>query len=112
MIQCIAEHLTEAEAGDEVAELTAGTKNEDDLSLALCVFQGRALEEQGMDDAALEVYREALRSRKRDDELLKQARYRRGRLYLKLGKNSQGKKDLGKVYADDPDYEDVAELLK
>jgi tetratricopeptide (TPR) repeat protein len=112
LVLSMAELLTEAEAWDEVVELTAGTKNEDDVSLAICLYQGRALEEQGMHDAALEVYREALRARKRNEELLKQARYRRGRLYLKLGKNSQAKKDLGRVYADDPDYEDVAELLK
>jgi tetratricopeptide (TPR) repeat protein len=112
LVLSLAELLSETEAWDEVVELTAGTKNEDDITLAICIFQGRALEEQGMEDAAIEVYREALRARKRDEQLLKQARYQRGRLYLKLGKNSQARKDLGRVYADDPGYEDVAELLK
>jgi len=98
--------------GRSGAELTAGTKNEDDATLAICVLQAQALERQGMDEAALEVYRDALRSKKRDDELLKRARYGRGRLYIKLGKKAQGRKDLGRVYADDPNFADVAELLQ
>jgi hypothetical protein len=64
-----------------------------------------------MDEAALEVYRDCLRSKKRDLGLLKWARYDRGKLYLRLGKTSQGRKDLGAVYADEPGYRDVRELL-
>jgi tetratricopeptide (TPR) repeat protein len=108
----LAELLAEEEAWDELVELTAGTKNQDDLTLAICIFQARALESQGMDEAALEVYRDALRSKKRDDELLKRARYARGRLYLRLGKKAQGRKDLSRVYADDPSFEGVADLLR
>ncbi len=67
----LAELLSESEAWDEVVELTAGTKSEDDVTLAICPYQGLALERQGMDDAAMEVYRDCLRARKRDPELLK-----------------------------------------
>jgi tetratricopeptide (TPR) repeat protein len=112
LVLSLAELLAEVEAWDELAELTAGTKNEDDATLATCVLQARALEHQGPDEAALEVYRDALRSKKRSDELLKRARYGRGRLYLKLGKRAQGRKDLARVYADDPGFENVAELLQ
>ena len=35
----------------------------------------------------------------------------RGQLLLRLGKPSQARKDLGAVYADDPDYRDVRRLL-
>jgi tetratricopeptide (TPR) repeat protein len=112
IVLSLAELLAQSAAWDEVVELTAGTKNEDDATLATCIFQGQALEKKGMTDAALEVYRDALRSKKRNDELLKRARYQRGRLYLKLGKKAQGKKDLGRVYADEPGYLDVAQLLE
>lgn len=112
LVLSLAELLAETEAWDDLAELTAGTKNEDDVSLATCLFQAEALESQGIDEAALEVYRDALRSKKREDALLKQARYRRGKLYIKLGKKAQGRKDLGRVYADDPSFEDVAEMLQ
>lgn len=112
LILSLAELLADVEAWDELAGLTAGTKNEDDTTLAICVLQAQALEHQGMDDAALAVLREALRYKKRDAELLKQARYGRGRLYLKMGKKAQGRKDLGQVYADDPSFADVARLLE
>ena len=65
-----------------------------------------------MDDSALEVYGDALRSKKRNEELLNRARYGRGKLYIKMGKKAQGKKDLGRLYADDPGYADVASLLQ
>lgn len=102
-----------ADAGDwdEIVELGAGVANEDDVTLQIRLYQAAALAERGQDEVALEVYREALRSRKRSDQLLKEARYGRGRAYLRLGKKAQGRKDLAAVYADDPGYRDVAELL-
>jgi len=99
-------------AWDEIVDAAAGTKNDDDLTLQLRLFQARALREQGMNDAALEAYKDALRSKKRDPDLLNEARYRRGKLLLQLGKTSQAMKDLQTVYADDPTYEDVAELVR
>lgn len=108
----LAELLSEAKAYEEVVQLTAGVRNEDDLTLQLCIYQAEALQAQGMTDAALEVYREALRARKRDPELLKAARYGRGKIYIEGNRKAQGRKDLGRVYADDPGYRDVAELLK
>lgn len=97
---------------DEIVELAAGIPNDDDITLQTRLFQAQALIERGQREPALEVYREALRSKKRSPELLKDARYGRGRLLLDLGKRAQGRKDLAAVYADDPGYRDVAELLK
>jgi hypothetical protein len=54
----------------------------------------------------------ALRSKKRDSELLKEARFERGKLLFELGKTAQGKKDLEHVYANDPKYRDIAELVR
>jgi lipoprotein NlpI len=64
-----------------------------------------------MEEAAVEAHRDCLRSKKRDPQLLKWARYDRGQLYMRLGKTTQARKDLGAVYADDPNYRDVARLL-
>ena len=64
-----------------------------------------------MNEAALEAYNDALRSKKRDPELMKEARCERGKLYLTIGKKAQGRKDLEKVYADDAHFRDVADLL-
>lgn len=102
----------EDEAWDEIVEVAAGTKNEGHISLAIRLVQADALSKQGMDEAALEVYRDCLRSKARDENLLRAARYGRGATYLRLGKKAQGRKDLSNVYADDPHYRDVAELLK
>ena len=69
----LADLYAETGAWDEVVDLTAGVSNEDDVSLQVRLIQARAFREQGMDDAALEAYKDALRSKKRDPELLKAA---------------------------------------
>jgi tetratricopeptide (TPR) repeat protein len=111
LVLSLCELLSEAGFSDEIVELAAGTRNGDDVSLQIVLYQAAALEDQRMNDAAAEVYKEALRSKKRNPDLLKEARYRRGRLYLTMGKKAQGKRDLAQVYADDPDFADVAEIL-
>lgn len=107
----LVELLTDHKAWNEVVQVAAGVSNEDDVTLAIRLYHGVALQWQGMDEAAVEVYRDALRSKKRDPDLLKWARYDRGQLHLRLGKVAQGRKDLGVVYAEDPNYRDVAKLL-
>ena len=99
-------------AWDELVDAAAGTSNEDDVSLEIRLLQARALREQGMDEAALGAYKDALRSKKRNPELLKEARYERGALLLARGKHAQAMKDLQAVYADDPRYRDVAALVR
>ena len=111
LIASLCDLYAEQEAWDEIVEVAAGTTNDDDASLQVRVFQARALQEQGMKDAALEVYKDALKTKKRDPDLLQEARYGRGRLYIDLGKRAQGRKDLEKVYAEDPSFRDVRELL-
>jgi hypothetical protein len=56
--------------------------------------------------------KDALRSTKRDADLLREARYLRGRLHLATGKRAHGRKDLERVYAEDPQFRDVRELLQ
>ena len=97
---------------DEIVELTAGVSNQDDITLLLCLQQAQALSEQGMPDAALEVYRDALSKRSRSKDLLARARYGRAKLYLDTGKRGLAKRDLGRLYADDPGYRDVAGVLR
>jgi tetratricopeptide (TPR) repeat protein len=100
-----------AEDWDEIVHATAGISNDDDLTLTLRLWQAEAMEKQDLPDAALEVYRDALKSKKREEQLLKEARYNRAKLYLQVGKNAMAKRDLGRLYGEDPDYEDVAALL-
>lgn len=104
--------------------------NIDDGTFRMKLLQAQALEAKGLNEAALEVYRDCLSFkpreeiamptraqsaaalRRRDPELLREARYRRGRLYLKMGKHKQATTDLSRVYAEDPDYKDVARILE
>lgn len=111
LILSLCDLYAEVEAWDEIVDAAAGVTNEDDLSLQVRLIQARAFQEQGMNDAALEAYKDALRSKKRDTELLKEARYERGRLYIATGKKAQGRKELEMVYAEDARFRDVAELL-
>lgn len=112
LVLSLCDLYADTDAYDEIVDVAAGTRNEDDTSLQVRLFQAEALEHQGMNEAAIEAYKDALRSPKRDADLLKAARYGRGRLYLQLGKKAQGRKDLERVYGDDPKYRDVAELLQ
>lgn len=112
LVLSLCELYAEGEEWDEIVALAAGTQNEDDLTLEIRLLQADALRAQDMPDAALEAYRDALRSKKRDLGLLTAARYGRGKLLLAMGKKAQGRKDLAQVYADDPGFLDVADLLK
>lgn len=107
----LCELLSSRESWKDVIELSAGVANEDDLSLQIKLFQARALERTGLPDAALDAYRDCLRSKKRDPNLLLHARYARGRLLLELGRKTAALRDLGTVYAEDPQFEDLATLI-
>jgi hypothetical protein len=102
----------QTEAWDEIVDATAGTSNSDDVTLEIRLLQARALRKLRMDEAALDIYKDALRSKKRDPGLLKEARYGRGSLQLERGKTAQAMKDLQSVYAEDPRYENVAALVR
>lgn len=108
----LCELYAEVGAWDEVVEAAAGITNEDDVTLQVRLLQARAFQQQGLNDAALETYKDALRSKKREPELLKEARYERAQLYLAAGKKAQGRKELEKLYAEDSGYRDVAALLR
>jgi tetratricopeptide (TPR) repeat protein len=108
----LCELLAERGAWAELNELAASISNEDDVSLQTKLFQAQALEKQGLGEAAISVYNECLRSRRRDPALLKTARYARGRQLLALGQRKRAARDLGLVYAEDPAYADVASLVR
>ncbi|MGD0997923.1 MAG: hypothetical protein ABR941_06340 [Thermoleophilia bacterium] len=84
----------------EVIELAAGTSNSDDIDLQILIYYGSALSKVGRDDAALVVYKEALKSTKRDQELLWWARYRRAVAHLRLGSKARARADFVRIYAD------------
>jgi len=111
----LAELLLEQEGDDHfhrVVQLAEGVENESDMHAALLFYKARALRAQGLLTAARSALTQALRRTKdRSEALLKAVRYERAMVYGQLGHNSRMRSDLEKLYAEDPDYEDVAARL-
>jgi tetratricopeptide (TPR) repeat protein len=47
----------------------------------------------------------------RDPELLAAIQYERALVYQERGKHSRAREEFGRIYADNPNYEDVAERI-
>ena len=86
--------------------------------LSRCTFAGselwkaQALRDKGLTDAALAVYDDCIREgKKRGVRLEYIARYRKAALLLDNGDVARARRELGRLYADDPTYKDYAGLL-
>jgi lipoprotein NlpI len=51
------------------------------------------------------------RTKDRPDTLMRQIRYERAVLYDQSGRNAQARREFERVYAEDPEFEDVAQRL-
>lgn len=97
----------------EVVKLTSSVENKSEIHAALLYYKGIALHKLGMPTAARDAFTKGLRrSKNRSEELLRALRYRRALIYRELGKASRARAEMEKVYAEDPDYEDVADFLR
>lgn len=97
---------------DYVVRLTEGIENVSALHAGLLLYKGRALARLGMYKAARDALTTGLRRRReRPAELLIALRYERALVYGVLGRAARMREELGRVYAEDPDYEDVAARL-
>jgi len=95
-----------------VVELTAPVGNETAIHTAVLLLRGKALVKLGMDHAAEGVFTTALRRTKdRAETLLREIRYQRALVFERLGKRVQARRELERVYAEDPGFEDVAMRL-
>ncbi len=93
-------------------KLAEGVENESELHAALLMYKGIALHRLGLLAAARDTLTAALRRKKdRSDELLRAIRYERALVYDAMGNAQRARSELGKVYAEDPGYEDVAARL-
>jgi len=113
----LAELLLAARPGDKnawrkIVRLAEDIENETPVHPALLLYKARALHRLRLLDAARETLTGTLRRRKgRTEELLRALRYERALVYENLGKPSRARSDLEKLYAVDPDYENVAARL-
>lgn len=113
----LAELLLDARPGDKnvcrkVVRLAEGIENETPVHTALLLYKAKALRGLGLQDAARETLTGTLRRKKgRSEELLRALRYERALVYEDLGQRRRARSELEKLYAEDPDYEDVAARL-
>ena len=97
---------------ERVVALSPGIANETPVETALLLYRGRALARLGLPDAAIDTFTLALRRRKgRAQTLLCQLRYERAVLYDQVGRRAQARREMERVYAEDPGFEDVRERL-
>ena len=113
----LAELLLDAHPSDKnvcqkVVRLVEGIENETPIHAALMLYKAKALRHLGLATAARNTLTAALRRKKgRSDDLLHALRYERALAYEDLGKKSRARAEFEKLYAEDTDFEDIAERL-
>jgi tetratricopeptide (TPR) repeat protein len=113
----LAELLLEAHPGDrnvfqKVVRLAKDIENDTPVHTTLLFYKAKSLRGLGLLDAARDTLTGALRRKKgRSGDLLKAIRYERIRVYEDLGQHRRVRSELEKLYAESPDYEDVATRL-
>ncbi len=113
----LAELLLDTRPGDKnvcrkVVRLAEGIENETPVQTALLLYKARALRWFGLLIAARDTLTAALRRKKgRSEELLRALRYERALAFEDLGRKAQARRELERLYAEAPDYLDVAERL-
>lgn len=97
---------------EDVLRLAGDLDNETSIHAAVLLYKARALRALSMDAVAAKTFTQALRRKKdRPAELLRQIRYERALTYADMGRKARAREDLMTIYAEDPDFEDVAERL-
>jgi len=89
---------------DEIIHLVGhfNITNVDDATLVLRSYQAMAMANSHLEEAALEVLKDCLRSKKRNPGLLQTALYTRAQIYKNAGKRALAKRDLSRIYAQNP----------
>jgi tetratricopeptide (TPR) repeat protein len=96
----------------ETLKLTESVTNDSPLHAALLLYRARAMRTLGLFDAARETLSAALKKAKGcAPELLRALRYERALAHGDLGQQGRARKDLERLYAEAPGYEDVAVRL-
>ncbi len=89
-----------------------GVESEDDITLEILIYYGRAMQGQGVHEAAITVFTKALRRKKdRNPALLKDALYWRAVSYQEQGKFNRANQEFQKLYAEAPNFRDVVERM-
>jgi len=114
----LVELLWQANYGNEetcrhIVKLIKYSENETPTHTALLLYKARALNGLKMHTAARDILTKMLRRKKdRSDDLMLALRYERALTYESLGQAKRARSDFEKIYAEDPDFEDVAKRLR
>ncbi len=96
----------------KVVRLLKDIENESPIHTALMLYKAIALRRLGLATAARDTLTAALRRKKdRSAELINALRYQRALVYEDLGQTARARGELEKIYAEMPDFEDVADRL-
>jgi len=105
-------HPGDKKVCQKVVRLVEGIENETPIHAALMLYKAKALRHLGLATAARDTLTATLRRKKgRSDDLLRALRYERALAYEDLGQKSRARAEFEKLYAEAPDFEDVAERL-
>ncbi|MHB8132542.1 MAG: DUF4236 domain-containing protein [Mobilitalea sp.] len=93
-------------------ELSNGIKNEEPIDTNVLYLRGYVLYRLNLVNAAINQLTVALRKTKnRSEELLIDIRFLRGQIFEILGEKSKARKDYEIIFANYPEYQDVAKRL-
>ena len=96
-----------------LVNMTKNLENDSYAHAVMLMYKAEAFDNLGMTDAAITTLTNTMRKKAdRPKEFLLELQYERGCLYQKLGKNAQALKDFNAVYAEDPTYANVAQLIR
>jgi len=96
----------------KIVELADGIENNTPIETTLLLYKARALHRLGLLEAAKDILSTIVRkTRNRPRDLMLAIRYELALVYDRLGRKKLARSQLEKIYAQSPDYEDVARRL-
>lgn len=102
----------DSDAAKRVVNMAEGITNDSPIHAAILLYKCRALRVLKMPTAAIEGLTDTLRKKKDYPEhLLLALRYERALAYQDAGNTVRYRAELEKLYADSPEYDDVAQRL-
>jgi len=101
------------ETYQEILKLAEGVENNSPVHVALLLYKSKALRGLQLYAAARETVSSVLRKKAAlPDELTRALRYERALVYEAAGQAKRARAEFEKLYAETPDYEDVASRLQ
>lgn len=113
----LAELLLDARPDDpkthhEIVRMAGNVSNDSPAHGALMLYKAKALRAQGLHTAARDTLTAALRrTKERSKDLLLALRFERALVYAEMNQHQRSRTELEKVYAQNPEYEDVGQRL-